>query len=289
MGFVSVATAWDDSWYMDAVVEGLRRRLAEAGHETAVELVPYGASTRALVTDLLDAKLADPDCLGGAVVGFHLRREQAARLLAHGKTVVATSVSSPHLPSVRVDDVLAGRMATGHLVALGHRSIVHVTGSAAIPQDIPMWGDRIRGYTETMLGAGLEGSTQVRRSDLTLESAQRVGHEVLTDAARPTAIFVATDELAFGVRAAARELGLAVPGDVSIISVDDHPDAAAQGMTTVRQVPSETGVAAAERILGRTEDDDQVLPLTVVDRGSTERPRARRGARGLMNRLLGRD
>ncbi len=288
MGFVSVATAWNDNWYMDAVVDGLRRRLGAEGHEVTVDTVAYGASTRATVADLLDRRLAEQECLGAVIVGFQLRQDQARRLLAHDKPVVVTSVASPHLPSVRIDDVAAARMATGHLVALGHTAILHIAGSAAIPQDIPMWGDRIRGYTEAMRGAGIEAQTQVQRSDSNFESAHRVGVEVLSDSARPTAIFVATDELAFGVRAAARELGLSVPGDVSVISIDDHPDAERQGMTTVRQVPADTGAAAAERILGRTEEDDQVLPLVLVDRGSTARPRSGRGTRGMLSRLLGR-
>lgn len=288
MGFVSVATAWSGNWYMDAVVAGLSRRLAVDDHDVTVDTVPYGASTRALVTDVLDDRLADPSCLGAVVVGFQLRQDQAARLRAHGKVVVVASVASPHLPSVRIDDVLAARMATGHLVALGHTKILHIAGSAAIPQDIPMWGDRIRGYTDAMRGAGLEGLVQVRRSDSNFESSQRVGAEALSDPARPTAVFVATDELAFGVRTAAQELGIAVPGDLSVISVDDHPDAERYGLTTVRQVPADTGAAAAERILGGTLDDDQVLPLSLVDRGSTARPASRRGARGLLNRVLGR-
>ncbi len=285
MAVVRVVTPWHDNWYTDAVVDGLRGVLAAAGHTVAVDVVPYGGSTRVLVTDLLDRTLGDPAVLGAVGVGFRLREEEARRLLAHGKPVVVTGGTSPYLPSVRVDDVAAARTATEHLIALGHRSITHVSGFTVMANDFAVWSDRIRGYTEAMRAAGLESSARVLPSEAHFESVRRVARELLADDERPTAVFAAIDELAFGVRAAAQDLGLEIPRDLSLVSIDDHPDAARFGITTVRQVPAETGAAAAARLLGRTDDDLQLMDMTLVERRSTAAPAERR-PRGPLTRLF---
>jgi LacI family repressor for deo operon, udp, cdd, tsx, nupC, and nupG len=91
---------------------------------------------------------------------------------------------------------------------------------------------------------------------------------------RPTAIVAASDEMAIGVRESARRLGLAVPGDLSVIGIDDYLLSEVLGLTTVRQDVAAQGRAAAELLLRALLDDDEptdevVLPTELIVREST--------------------
>lgn len=95
---------------------------------------------------------------------------------------------------------------------------------------------------------------------------------------RPTAILAASDEMAIGALAAARELGIRVPDDLSIVGIDDHELAEPFGLTTVRQNVVDQGVAAAEALLAQLGLADPALavdrsfPVELVLRRSTAAP-----------------
>ncbi|HEX7806107.1 MAG TPA: substrate-binding domain-containing protein, partial [Cellulomonas sp.] len=93
-----------------------------------------------------------------------------------------------------------------------------------------------------------------------------------------TALFAATDELAMGAVLAARERGLHVPDDLSVIGVDGHPLGELVSLTTMAQPAVEQGSAAARALLdvvvGLPVDEDIVFPTRLEDRGSTAPPRA---------------
>ncbi len=100
---------------------------------------------------------------------------------------------------------------------------------------------------------------------------------------RPTAIFAASDEMAIGAILAARDLGLDVPGDVSIIGVDDHELSDFFGLTTIAQYPALQGRLAVELLMDElhpnrrdTENLNVAIPYDLVVRSSTARPDPRR-------------
>ena len=105
------------------------------------------------------------------------------------------------------------------------------------------------------------------------------GHEMLTRPDRPTAIFASSDMAAFGVMRAADDLGISVPGGLSVVGFDDLPEAARvnPALTTVRQPLREMGRVAVNQLLERLEDPRQppsrvVLDTELVVRGSTAPP-----------------
>ena len=79
--------------------------------------------------------------------------------------------------------------------------------------------------------------------------ARSATHVLLSSADRPSAIFAMCDEQAFGAMLAARDLGLRIPQDLSLVGVDDHDQSRLVGLTTIRQHVAEQGVAAAELVL----------------------------------------
>lgn len=132
-------------------------------------------------------------------------------------------------------------------------------------------------------------------TDFTVDGGRGALRELWRSSDPPTAIFAASDEMAFGVLAEARELGIRIPDDLSVIGVDGHDLAGLFDLTTVDQFPHAQGERAAEAILaevgvlGEVGADDTVsaapptpstgpisaasLPFAVVVRGTTAPPR----------------
>lgn len=180
----------------------------------------------------------------------------------------------PSLPSIAVDDIAGGEMATRHLIQLGHRRIAHIGDTP--PEFRFEWSrDRTRGYERALQGAGLEVRPEyVREGTRLLHVARGIAEELLSLPARPTAIFAASDTQAFGTLEAARALGIRVPEDLSVVGFDDIEVASYVGLTTVRQPLVESGRRGAELLLQalaglRVEARTERLPLELVVRGTT--------------------
>lgn len=173
--------------------------------------------------------------------------------------------------------------AVEHLIELGHRRIAHVPG----PRGWAEAEERERGYRAATARHGLEALV-TRPGDWTAESGHRIGRDLL-EADAPTAVFAANDETAAGVMAAARELGLALPDDLSVVGVDDVPLARYLDppLTTVRQDFAVLGRRALDVLVAEIEGDlehavHERLPPRLVVRASSAQVtnRSRHALRG---------
>ncbi|GII81963.1 transcriptional regulator [Sphaerisporangium rufum] len=179
------------------------------------------------------------------------------------------------VPFVGATNWRGGHMATRHLTGLGHRRIAMINGP-----DHPFCRARLAGYRSALAEAGLPAdSALVVRGPLTREGGQAAARELLSRPDRPTAIFTANDLQALGVYLAARELGLAIPRDLSVVGFDDLPVVAwvDPPLTTVHQPLYEMAAAATELAmsLGRGEEMTQVgleIATTLTVRESTAPP-----------------
>jgi DNA-binding LacI/PurR family transcriptional regulator len=166
------------------------------------------------------------------------------------------------------DQIAAARMATRHLVELGHREIIHLAG----PQDWIEAEARMRGFLDEIDSAELSTIPPIL-GDWTSEFGYRAGRELLR-IREFTAAFAANDHMALGLLHAFRDAGLDIPRDVSVVGFDDIPDAQHfwPPLTTIRQDYDEIGRRAVEVLLGEVSgeaaDRVQILPELVV-RGST--------------------
>jgi DNA-binding LacI/PurR family transcriptional regulator len=183
----------------------------------------------------------------------------------------------PDLLSVSVDQVSGARMATRHLIELGHRHIVHVGG----PSDWIEGSDRAHGYGQQMSESGLTPEI-LEQPGWTAQSGYMAGTTVAKTAA--TAVFTANDRLALGTIHALHNAGKRVPEDVSVVGFDDMPDAThyLPPLTTVRQDFAELGRRSVTMILAqldRSEESpaNEVITPTLVVRSSTATPRVTRG------------
>ncbi len=169
------------------------------------------------------------------------------------------------VPSIGATNWQGGLAATRHLVELGHRRIGAITG----PPQMMCSRARIDGYRAALETAGLPVEPDlIRTGDFHHDTGYRVGRELLARPDRPTAVFAGNDLQALGLYEAARELGLRIPEDLSVVGFDDLPVARWVGppLTTVRQPLTEMAEAAARL----------VLELGRSDNGSAEGPAATR-------------
>jgi len=137
------------------------------------------------------------------------------------------------------------RLATEHLLNLGHRTVWHVSGDADWLES--RW--RLKAWEETLRERDIQPPPVVE-GDWTPESGYRAGR-ILAGDPGVTAVFVSSDEMAFGVIRALHEAGRQVPQDVSVASVDDIALAeyASPALTTVRQPFVDRGRVAAQRVI----------------------------------------
>jgi DNA-binding LacI/PurR family transcriptional regulator len=150
--------------------------------------------------------------------------------------------------SVGLDDLEAGRLATQHLIELGHRGIATVTGPMA--EDCAQ--DRLAGYEQILCQHEITPEQElVLEGDWTANSGYQALVKLVQDETLPTAIFAQNDQMAVGVLHAARDLGIAVPTRLSVIGVDDIPLAAhfEPPLTTVRQDFAGIGREAARLLI----------------------------------------
>lgn len=273
-----------DRWFFATVLDGIAARLAPRGYDlTLYNVTDDAAQRRHLFGTALRRGRVD------AVIALSLRLDddEIDQLLALGLPVVGLGAPSPRVATLRVDDVAVAHAATAHLLSLGHRRIAHVgqstmpsaAGPAATPPgiqalDIPTL--RGQGFERALREAGVEPAGFVA-ADFTIDGGHRAAHRLLSGPDRPTAIFAASDEMAFGALFAARELGLDVPGDVSVVGVDGHEMSGFFGLTTIEQFPHAQGERTAEAALAALGEDVAAppasLPFDLVVRTSTAPPR----------------
>lgn len=183
------------------------------------------------------------------------------------------------LPTVDADNLAGALLATRHLIELGHRRIGFLAGRA----DLESSSLRETGYRKAHAEAGLEVDPDlIRIGDYRRDTAHAPATALLSLPDRPTAVFAANDQSAMGTMDVARELGLDVPGDLSVVGFDDIPESSrtTPPLTTVHQPLQSMGAAGITMLLalldGTPVEQTHVrLPTSLVVRRSTAAPRPR--------------
>ena len=153
------------------------------------------------------------------------------------------------VPSVSLDEVAGMRLAVEHLLALGHRHIAHIAG----PPQVSTAHQRRRTFEEVLHRYGLLRPEWVVQGDYNRQAGYQAMKQLLQLPELPTALVAANDLAALGAISAAREHGLQVPVDLSVVGYNDIPLAAevSPALTTVRVPMSQMGARAAELLIAR--------------------------------------
>ena len=213
---------------------------------------------------------------GLIVMSLPLRGDEGERLAGSRFPVVLLDTWHPALTRVTIDDVAGGRLATQHLIDLGHERIAFVGEPTRNPMSFMSSGLREEGLRDALTKAGLaRGPKYVRHGPHLRSAGRQMGTELLALSTPPTAVVAASDTQAVGVIEAARASGRSIPDDLSVIGYDDIDLASLVGLTTIRQPLEMSGVRAAEILLSALESGQKprpfndVLSLELVVRSST--------------------
>jgi DNA-binding LacI/PurR family transcriptional regulator len=255
------------------LLQGIARAIEDAG--LAMLVVPERGS------GVQDA-VVDAFCL------YSLPADHPNVAAAQERGVPLVIVDEPRLDGyayVGIEDRLGARLAAEHLLELGHRRFAvlseptqpdgysgPLTAEREAGANSVVITERLGGYRDALEAAGIDWDSVARielRANLP-EQGLDGGRHALAATERPTALIAETDQLALGAIEAAREAGLRVPEDVSVVGFDDIPGAAwsRPGLTTVRQPLFEKGEIAG-RMLTDGHAREVILPVELVVRGST--------------------
>jgi DNA-binding LacI/PurR family transcriptional regulator len=216
---------------------------------------------------------------GMLYLGSFRSNERLAAAIADGLPVVVVDEPIAGLPPVHtvvMDDYAGGFQATSYLVALGHRRIAFVSG----PSELGSVQERYRGYSDALRKGGLEPAGQVRLAgQFTEQFGMSALPHLLAAAEPPTAAFVASDYIAFGLISAAEAHGIRVPDDLSVVGFDDirFSQYVQPRLTTVRSPVERMARLGVELLFERLQEPaaparSEVLPVELVIRESAAAP-----------------
>ena len=258
---IGVIAPFISRWYFSQSISGVEQALREAG----LDLLLYNfAQVDARERVMMQKKLVDK-VDGLIVISLPPSEKEFERLLNLGIPVSLLGVDSELCSSVSIDDVLGGRIATQHLVDMGHRDIAIMTGQKEPAFDFRVANQRLQGFMEVLQANDLEFNPgNELYSDFTSTTSEIAMDEFLTRKKLPTAIFCESDEMAFGVYQALRKKGMRVPEDISIVGYDGHDFGVTLGLTTVAQPVRFLGQLAASQVMALIEKPESVVRQMVV-------------------------
>ena len=261
---------FDEPLYIE-LLAAIGPHFAKAGYDVTLLAAPPGDEELKTYRRIVEGRRAD-----GIIVVRARRDDARIRYLLSTDmpfVVMGRSEIKGTYALLDGDGKQAFRTATRHMLDLGHERIIHL----AAPSAFTFATLRREGYEEEMLGAGLIPAIIETIADS--EPAYKVALELLSKKERPTAILCATDKMAFGVFKAARELGLSIPRDVSVIGHDNLPASSTTepALTTMELPLVKAGARLAELLLKAIKSPDptpslDILPVRFIERGSTAPP-----------------
>lgn len=272
---VAVITRYPAQWFYAESIDAVERTLRGSGYSVVLFGVADAAgraNTMARIGEL-------PDLSGVIVISTSFDDPDRRLLEALGVPVVVIGGWMPGLPRFGIDDEAAARMATRHVLALGHREVGLISFQPDDAVGYDTTDARRRGFEEAMAEAGLDVQQRwVLPRESTVRGGVRAAEDLLSQPRLPTAIVAMSDEMALGALWTVRRAGITVPQRLSIIGIDDHEMAAGSDLTTVAQPVAEQAQRAARHLLelvGEQRGDvaNVDLPVRLVVRASTG-PRA---------------
>ena len=260
-----------------SVIERLRG-IEGALSTTRYDLVVFNVETMRRRSSIL-ADLSRGDRVDGLIlVGLSPNTFEVETIERSGVPTVLVDAFHPRVSRVVMNDVEGGRVATDHLIQLGHRRIAFLGELPRVAFSYSASRLRHRGVRLALRRAGLElpGAYTVI-GEQGRARARELVQRLLERPQPPTAIVCASDTQAFGALEAARDLGLDVPRQLSIVGYDDLEIADYLGLTTIRQPLFESGVQGARMLVHRLRSGKgppvrEVLEVELVRRSTTGPP-----------------
>lgn len=277
---IGVVAPFLSRWFFATLISAIDKALRDRGHHVLLfDLEDDSFDRRMRLSQGMLWKRVD----GIITLNIPIDAGELALLDRLGLPLVAIGNPVPGRPCVRIDDARAMRLATEHVIDLGHSDIAYVGAVPSSAAHIQTPQDRLTAFCATLEEHGLTSPAGwVLDSEWTADSAAQDAELLLSSDTRPTAVVAASDEMAIGVMATARRLGLRVPEDLSVVGIDDYLLSRVLGLTTVRQDVAALGRRAGEILMRQLAgqpapaEGDLLLPTELVVRTSTGVPPQRR-------------
>ncbi|MGH2495386.1 MAG: substrate-binding domain-containing protein [Ktedonobacteraceae bacterium] len=237
-----------------SLIPELMRGVADVLEDTSYELVLYSIKNADIERDhseVINRVLATQLTAGLLAVFPGTASPELTRLYNQGFPVVIVDDQRVQTtPWISVDNLTGAYTVVRHLIKLGHRRIAHIAGPAAYRAS----HERFEGYRRALLEAGITPDPALTlEGDFMPPSGRACASKLfaLPPEERPTAIFAATDQMAYGVISAAEEYGLSIPHDIALVGFDDDSPSmhVYPPLTTVRQPYYEMGEQGLKLLL----------------------------------------
>lgn len=234
--------------FFSQILAGISAAFSESDYSVLIaDTAVMQDKSQGLMSYFLDNRIDGMITLDGS-----LTQAELALLASAGveDRVVFACEWAPHtdVPSIRSDNTQGAQLAIGHLFDLGHRAIAHLTG----PEGNVLTQMRRDGMMAERGRLGLPTRDEwIIRGDFTLQAGRAGAQRILAMSDRPTAVFCASDMVAFGLISGLHEGGLRVPEDISVVGFDDIELAEfyVPALTTIRQDRHRLGARGAEVLL----------------------------------------
>jgi LacI family transcriptional regulator len=254
---VGVVTQTLDSPFYGVALRGIEDVLDAAGYSALFVSGHWDVAVEKRCIDTLRSRRVDGlIILNGAMGDAELKGlAKDLPVVVTGRTLKATG-----LIALDFKHFEGARLATQHLIDLGHRDIGHLSGDIEHPDA----RERLAGYRAALEAAGLPFRPELVETGLYCEEGGRTATErMLAQGLRFSALFAGNDQMAFGAAVALHKRGLRVPTDVSLVGFDDLTLAAhmTPPLTTVHQASFELGLAAARSLMALLADEKPKLTL----------------------------
>ncbi|MBI5965845.1 MAG: LacI family DNA-binding transcriptional regulator [Chloroflexi bacterium] len=233
----------DIGLYSVEIMRGVNRAIAESKFDLLVYTTGDAQKNGAILHEQHYVSLLSNSVTDGVIIVA----SATAEFIADAPIVaVDPHIINPNYPSVQGMNYHGALEVMEYLIELGHRRIGFICGLAEIGSS----QRRLQGYKDALVKAGIElDETLITPGDFTQKTAYKYARQLLALENRPTAIFAANDQSAFGVYQAAEEMGLSIPNDLSVVGFDNISEAKYLGLTTVDQFLSEMGYVAVQMLI----------------------------------------
>jgi len=250
-------------------VSGIQQRLNDSGYDLVLYSIQNTEQLGRRIVEIGTRNRVD----GLIVLAISLCAELLHKNNPDLPAVFVVEEDIQHYPSILVDNVVGGQLATQFMIDRDHKMIGFLGDSPNQQyQHISPTEQRYLGYNNAMQRAELPIVDEwCVFAPYNQQEAMKAALHMLSQADRPTALVASNDTMAFGVLEAARRLDLRVPQDIAVIGFDDIPAAYNAGITTVKQPLFNSGHLGTEYLLnwletGQVPPEKTVLPLEVVQR-----------------------
>ncbi len=276
---VAIITPTATTWFFAHAVEAAEQVFADSGLDTMLISLRNDPSVHSRIFGDLPGLAQKVD--GVLLINVELTDGQIQALAASSLAVASVGMYDVPWDNVGIDNVLAARMATGHLLDLGHWDLAILCDREKGSRSVLTASDRLRGFTEALTDHDLTVDADlVVNAPSTIDGGRQAMTELIENRRMPTAVFAGCDETAFGAMAALREHGLSAPKNMSIVGLDEHPMSDFLGLSTVQQPVADQGAFGANLLVDRLHKPDSapepanhLLPTSLLARSSSRRRR----------------